>query len=180
MQETGLNNTLRDMKNNATNLDAASANLQNAVTTVYNSTFSQLKNVVTPIINTVKAFQASAFCGFIGVSYFQLQSALCSTFLSAFTMIAFCAFAIGVLNFGVIVCSTVLAKRMPNSRGDLDLIESSSTRVDDISVQLGITSSRGVDGQSIVVEAPPPTMYRPQATAAPLPWRQNSTKHVSH
>ena len=33
-------------------------------------------------------------------------------------MIALCTFAIGILNFAVIVCSTILAKRMPNPMSD--------------------------------------------------------------
>ncbi len=62
--------------------------------------------------------KAAATCGFIGHFYISVKKSICSDFVSALTMIALCTFAIGILNFAVIVCSTILAKRMPNPMSD--------------------------------------------------------------
>jgi hypothetical protein len=77
-----------------------------------------VKNIVSSLVDSVWAVLNNAKCGFIGVSYRAFKANMCNKFASALSMIALCTFAIGIINFAVIVCSTVLAKRMPNPKSE--------------------------------------------------------------
>lgn len=113
LQETGLSGVLAQMKLNATAINASTAALQASVDGLYVVTFPQLKSTLTPLFDSVRTARNSAHSGFVGVSYIQFKTTMCSSFLGSFTMLALCSLAIGVLNFVVIVTATVLAKRMP-------------------------------------------------------------------
>lgn len=114
MTERSINATLAEMRVNATALDASSAQLTTDITAAFTNVIGGMKTALAPLLDAGQTFTNAAYCGFIGYSYFQIKTALCTTMGGAFAALACCFFAIGILNFGVIVCSTMMSKRMPN------------------------------------------------------------------
>jgi hypothetical protein len=114
LTERSINATLAAMRVNATALDASSAQLTTDITAAFTNVIGGMKTALAPLLAAGQTFTNAAYCGFIGYSYFQIKTALCTTMGGAFAALACCFFAIGILNFGVIVCSTMLSKRMPN------------------------------------------------------------------
>jgi hypothetical protein len=79
---------------------------------------ASVRDTVKPLFAVTDQIRAAATCGFIGAFYIQVKKSVCKDFVGALTNIALCTFLIGILNFAVIVCSTMLSKRMPNPLSD--------------------------------------------------------------
>jgi hypothetical protein len=156
------------MKFNATAINASTASLQASVDGLYVVTFPQLKSTLTPLFDSVRTARNSAYSGFVGVSYIQFKTTMCSSFLGSFTMLALCSFAIGVLNFAVIVTATVLAKRMPfpKQADEPELVaELAELTVDSDAPPHGADSSVGASASARPASAFSPTALASAVTA---------------
>ena len=109
---------LTGVKSSSTTLATTNANLKQTMLGVDQTLNVGIKQRVTDLGASVMNVLTSAKCGFIGVSYRAFKQNVCTTFVSALSMIALCSFAIGMLNFAVIVCATVLSKRMQNPKSE--------------------------------------------------------------
>ncbi len=101
---------------------------------------ASVRDTVQPLFAVTDQIRAAATCGFIGAFYISVKKSVCKDFVGALTMIALCTFAIGILNFAVIVCSTMLSKRMPNPLSD---------NPDFALEHLGIGGGGGSDGRTV-------------------------------
>jgi hypothetical protein len=160
--EVTLNNTILNFHRNATALENAANNFQFQVNGTYYSLLG-LQTLTNPLFDLAQKFRSAAYCGFIGTAYFSLKKAICSTIMNAMTMLSLCFFLIGILNFPVIVCSTILAKRLPNPKSDDAALvvelgppgSGAASRVGMVGSPIGGPAGAG-HGMSIAIAAPPP------------------------
>lgn len=120
-----------------------------------------LKNTTSPLFSVAQDFRNLAYCGFIGTAYFSLKKAICATIMNSMTMLSLCFFLIGILNFPVIVCSTILAKRLPNPKSDdaalvVELGPPGSGGASRVGMAPIGGPTAGGQGMSIAIAAPPP------------------------
>jgi hypothetical protein len=153
---------LANMKVNATVLNTTSNTLRSDVAGVYNQLNSGLSTVMQPLFNVVNDFRRAAYCGFIGTAYYGMKTAICNTVMNAMTMLSLCFFLIGLLNFAVIVCSTVLSKRMPNPKSeDAALVVELGPPGSGSAAKFGAAGPIGGaanQSASIAISAPPPPL----------------------
>jgi hypothetical protein len=153
---------LANMKVNSTHLNTTSNTLRTDVAGVYNQLNTGLSTAVQPLFTVVNNFRRAAYCGFIGAAYFGMKTAICNTIMNAMTMLSLCFFLIGLLNFAVIVCSTVLSKRMPNPKSeDAALVVELGPPGSGTAAKFGTAGPIGGaanQSASIAIAAPPPPL----------------------
>lgn len=115
--ETALQNSINEIKANVSSINTYADVFKANISTVY-SNLNSMSALLNPLFGTANQFRAIAYCGFLRTRYDSLKKNICETITGSFAMLALSMFVIGMCNIAVVVCSTILAKRMPAASDD--------------------------------------------------------------
>jgi len=133
----------------------ANTNVKVDATALATTLSNTVQVAVAPILGVGKSFRALAYCGYAGVAYQGIKTAICANIVNGLAMLALAFLLIGLTNLIVIICSTILAKRIgaPLTEGNADF-----------KIELGLPGA-GLPGQGPM----PGTTGMPGQGAAPAP-----------
>lgn len=76
--ERSLNQTLNDMKRNVSSINDYANQLESNVTRLEGE-LNSIEGSLSPLFNTIDELKGMAYCGFLGLRYFQVKTAMCDT-----------------------------------------------------------------------------------------------------